>query len=246
MNQQKIEKELRFLKIYAGVTTLCCAIFFLTAFSVGKNAKFDEIDVKRINVKDDDGKLRMVISNKDRQHFGISDGKPIERKNGRPTPGIIFFNHLGDEMGGLIVGENGGKGHFGSFTFDKVKGDQTMGFRHLEGDDGKYESGLAIWQQPNIPASVLEPKYAAIEKITDKDARREAIEKMRNAGELMTTRLFIGKNRDDDASVLRMSDIKGKTRIEMSVEPNGNPKLNFLDETGKVIYSLPEDAKAKK
>jgi hypothetical protein len=105
MNQQKIEKELRFLKIYAGVATLCCAIFFLTAFSVGKNAKFDEIDVKRINVKDDDGKLRMVISNKDRQHYGISDGKPIERKNGRPTPGIIFFNHLGDEMGGLIVGE---------------------------------------------------------------------------------------------------------------------------------------------
>jgi hypothetical protein len=246
MNQQKVEKELRFLKIYAGVATLCCAVFFLTAFSVGKNAKFDEIDVKRINVKDDDGKLRMVISNKNRQHYGISDGKPIERKNGRPTPGIIFFNHLGDEMGGLIVGENGGKGHFGSFTFDKVQGDQTMGFRHLEGDNGKYESGLAIWQQPNIPASQLTPKYAALEKITDKVARQEAIEQMRNAGELMTTRLFIGKNRDDDASVLRMSDIKGKTRIEMSVEPNGKPKLNFLDETGKVIYSLPEDAKAKK
>jgi hypothetical protein len=149
-------------------------------------------------------------------------------------------------MGGLIVGENGGKGHFGSFTFDKVKGDQTMGFRHLEGDNGKYESGLAIWQQPNIPASLLEPKYAAIEKITDKTARREAIDKLINAGELMTTRLFIGKSRDDDASVLRMSDIKGKTRIEMSVAPDGNPKLNFLDETGKVIYSLPEDAKAKK
>jgi hypothetical protein len=42
-----------------------------------------------------------------------------------------------------------------------------------------------------------------------------------------------------------LKDAKGKTRIEMSVEPNGNPKLNFLDENGKVVYSLPEDAKAK-
>ncbi|MBX7172704.1 MAG: hypothetical protein K1X72_17170 [Pyrinomonadaceae bacterium] len=243
MNQSKIEKEVRFLKIYAGVTTLLVFVLLLTAFTFSKNASFDEIDVKRINVKDDDGKLRMVISNKDRQHYGISDGKPIERKNGRPTPGIIFFNDLGDEMGGLVIGNNGGKGHFGSFTFDKVQGDQTIGFRHLEGNDGHYESGLAIWQQPNIRASELNPKFDALNKITDKEERKSAIQKMLDNGELTTTRLFIGKTRDDDASVLRMSDIKGRTRIEMSVAPNGNPKLNFLDENGKVIYSLPEDAK---
>src|SRR5690349_11366722 len=124
MSQEKIAKEVRFLKIYAGIVTVMFAVVFLTAFATNKNQKFDDIEVKRINVVDDDGKLRMVISNKDRQHFGISDGKLIERKNGRPTPGIIFFNHLGDEMGGLVVGENGGKGHFGSFTFDKVQGDQ--------------------------------------------------------------------------------------------------------------------------
>lgn len=246
MHQEKLIKDVRFLKMYSGIMTILFCVLLFSAFTVSKNQSFDEIDVKRINVKDDDGKLRMVISNKDRQHYGISDGKPIERKNGRPTPGIIFFNHLGDEMGGLIIGENGGKGHFGSFTFDKVQGDQTMGFRHLEGNDGKYESGLAIWQQPNIPWSELSSKYAVLDKITDKTARQAEIEKMRNNGELTTTRLFVGKTRDDDVSVIRMSDIKGKTRIEMSVAPNGNPKLNFLDENGKVIYSLPEDAKLKK
>jgi len=242
----KLEKEVRFLKIYAGIATLVVFVFLLTAFTFSKNAAFDEIDVKRINVKDDDGQLRMVISNKDRQHYGISDGKPIERKNGRPTPGIIFFDQSGDEMGGLVVGENGGKGHFGSFTFDKVQGDQTIGFRHLESNDGHYEAGLTIWQEPNIRASELGPKYDALSKITDKEAKKEALQKMLDNGELTTTRLFIGKMRDDDATVIKLSDIKGRTRIEMSVEANGNPKLNFLDENGKIIYSLPEDVRSKK
>lgn len=243
MDQEKIVREIRFLKIYAGVITLICAVIFLSAFAINRNQKFDEIDVKRINVLDDDGKLRMVISNKDRQHFGISDGKPIERKNGRPTPGIIFFNDLGDEMGGLVIGNNGGKGHFGSLTFDKVQGDQTIGFRHLEGNDGSYESGLTIWQQPNIRQSELDPKYEALRKITDQEERKAAIQKMLDNGELTTTRLFVGKTRDQDTSVIRMSDIKGNPRLVISVEAKGNPKLNFLDENGKVIYSLPEDAK---
>jgi len=55
----KKKKELRFLKIYAGPATLICAIVFLSAFdeSVSKNAKFDEMDVKRINILDKDRKL---------------------------------------------------------------------------------------------------------------------------------------------------------------------------------------------
>jgi len=43
-----------------------------------------------------------------------------------------------------------------------------------------------------------------------------------------------------------MSDAKGKPRINMSVAADGNPKLEFLDEMGKVIYSLPENAASKK
>jgi len=247
MNQQKIEKELRFLKIYAAAATLIASVMMLTAFSVSKNAKFDDIDVKRINVKDDDGKLRMVISNKDRQHFGISDGKPIERKNGRPTPGIIFFNELGDEMGGLVIGNNGGKGHFGSFTFDKVKGDQTIGFRHLEGDNGTYESGLIVWQQPNIPQSQIDANYDLVRKITDKAERAKAWQKLVDNNEVPhVPRLFVGKERNENATVIRMADIKGKDRIIMSVAANGTPKLDFFDENGKVIYSLPENTAGKK
>jgi thioredoxin-related protein len=69
---------------------------------------------------------------------------------------------------------------------------------------------------------------------------------MLDNNEVMTDRLFIGKSRDDDKSLVSLSDIKGTPRLVLSVEPNGNPKINFLDETGKVIYSLPENAASKK
>ncbi|HEX3144387.1 MAG TPA: hypothetical protein VHQ64_10485 [Pyrinomonadaceae bacterium] len=164
--ETKLEREVRFLKIYAIVATLLCAVFLFSAFVIQtKKQKFDEIDVERINIVEKNGKLDMVISNEQRQHPGIVNGKIIERKGTRP-PGMIFFNHLGDEMGGLIFGDNGGKGHFGSFTWDKVRNDQTMGFRYLESDNGTYQSGLEMWQQPNLPSDVVGAKIEAANKLT--------------------------------------------------------------------------------
>jgi hypothetical protein len=243
--ETKLEKEMRFLKIYAAIATLACAVFFFTAFAIqSKKQKFEEIDVERINIVEKDGKLRMVISNQERQHPGIANGKIIERKGPRP-PGMIFFNHLGDEMGGLIFGDNGGNGHFGSLTWDKVRNDQTMGFRYLESDNGTYQSGLEMWQQPNIPSDVMLAKYEAANKIVDETKRKAAIQAMIDNNELTTNRLFFGKRRDNSMMLL-MSDIKGRPRIRMQVAPDGTPKLEFLDEAGKVIYSLPNSSSAPK
>jgi hypothetical protein len=243
--ETKLEKEVRFLKIYALVATLFCVVFFFSAFAFqNKKQKFEEIDVERINIVEKDGKLRMVISNQERQHPGIVNGKIIKR-DGPRSPGMIFFNHLGDEMGGFIFGDNGGNGHFGSLTWDKVRNDQTMGFRYLESDNGTYQSGLEMWQQPNIPNDVMMAKYEAASKITDETKRKAAIQALIDNNELTTNRLFLGKRRDN-STVLLMSDTKGKPRIRMQVAPDGTPKLEFLDEAGKVIYSLPEANRADK
>jgi len=191
-----------------------------------------------------DGTLKMVISNKARPHPGIVNGKVIERKYPRP-PGMIFFNQLGDEMGGLVYGENGPNGHFGSLTWDKVRGDQTIGFRHLEGDNGSYSSGISMWQQPDIPGDVITEKLDSIRNIEDDTQRKAAIQSMRDNNLLATSRLFIGKSRDD-ATLLIMNDMKGNIRILMKVGADGIPKLEFRDEEGKVIYSLPESTKKDK
>jgi hypothetical protein len=158
---------------------------------------------------------------------------------------MIFFNHLGDEMGGLIFGDNGGSGHFGSFTWDKVRNDQTMGFRYLESNNGSYQSGLEMWQQPNLSSNVVNAKLEAVNKMADEKARKAAIQAMIDNNELATNRLFLGKRRDNSNELL-MSDIKGRPRIRLKVAPDGTPKLEFLDETGNVIYSLPSSASAPK
>ena len=59
--------------------------------------------------------------------------------------------------------------------------------------------------------------------------------------ESSVNRLFIGKAWNKK-SLVQLSDAKGRLRLELSVEPNGNPKLNFLDQNGKVFYSLPDQS----
>ncbi len=180
----------------------------------------------------------MVISNQERQHPGIINGKIIKRNGPRP-PGMIFFNHLGDEMGGLIYGDNGGNGHVGSLTWDKVRNDQTIGFRHLESDNGTYQTGLEMWQRPNLPSDVVEAKYEAANKIADESVRKAALQAMADNNELTTQRLFLGKRRDNSTSLI-ISDIKGQPRIRLIVGTDGTPKLEFLDAGGKVIQTLPD------
>ena len=128
---QKLARDVRYLKIYAVLITIALLGFiYITLRSQTRVTRFGEIDVERINIVEPDGSLRMVISDQEHQHPGIINGEIIKRDEPRP-PGIIFFNQVGDEMGGLIFGANGDRGHFGSLTFDKVGNDQALGFRYL-------------------------------------------------------------------------------------------------------------------
>ena len=242
--ETKIEKEVRYLKIYAVVSTLFFAVFLLSAFAVGSRKKFEEIDVERINVVEKDGKLKMVISNQERQHPGTMDGKYYKEREGQRPAGMIFFSERGDEIGGLVFGGDTGKGQGGSLTFDKFRADQTVQLVHDEDADGKYFAGLKM-NDENVPMVERIAKREEMNKLPTAEARRAAYKELLDNGVLSINRLRIGKSREK-ASVIELKDAKGKTRIEMSVQVDGNPKLNFLDENGKVIYSLPEESKAVK
>ncbi len=235
------EKQLRYLKIYAAIMTLVCAVLFGLVFYKINAGKFDEIDVQRINVVEADGKLRMVISNQVRQHPGTMDGVTYDERKGKRPPGLMFFNEKGDELGGLVFDGNTGKGQGGSLTFDKFRGDQTIQFIHEEDENERYFAGIKMNDQ-NMPLNDLVSKQKEISKLPSKEAQDSAYQTLRDQGLLMTERLRIGKDYDKSA-VIKLKDAKGKVRIEMKVEAGGNPKLNFLDDGGNIIYSLPEGAK---
>jgi len=93
----------RFLVIYSGMLTVAFAVSMLTGFAKSPVATFDEIDVQRINVREPDGTLRMVISDSAKLPGVIVKGKE-QPKVDRPQAGMIFFNDEGSENGGLIFG----------------------------------------------------------------------------------------------------------------------------------------------
>lgn len=239
----KIENEIRLLKIYSGLLTLVCVGLAAAIVILVSNKKFDEIDVERINVLEKDGTLRLVISNKERQHPGLMDGITYEERRGKRPPGLMFFNEKGDELGGLVFDGNSDKGQGGSLTFDKFRGDQTIQFIHEEGKDETYFAGLKMSDQ-NMPLNDLIKKQKEISELPTKEAQDSAYQSLRDQGLLMTERLRLGKERDK-SSIIKLKDAKGRVRLELKVEAAGAASISFLDESGKVVQRLPENSKVK-
>jgi hypothetical protein len=236
--ETKLEREVRFLKVYAVAATLVCAVFFLSAFAAqNRRQKFEEIDVERINVVEKDGRLKMVISNRERQTPVVVDGKTLPHEGGR-SPGMVFFNERGDEIGGLLFNGNTGEGQYSQLTFDKFRGDQTIALRHLESAGGDYFAGMTF-NDVNLPTAELVARTEAVKRLPNEAARNAALKEMRDRGDFLVNRLLIGKGRDR-AAFIGLCDAKGKTRLRINVTADGIPAIDFLDEAGKITYSLPE------
>ena len=237
--RRSLRREIRFLRLYAVSSSLVLLILCTAAFrQTSTNARFDELTVGRINVVDADGKLRLVISNKDRMHPGMMDGKLIDRP--RPVAGLLFFNEEGDEVGGLtFTGRevNGSRRANAGIMFDQFKQDQTIGISYSE-TDGRRTAGLQVWDRPDQRLSELIDKLNAANKIADPTERQKAVAAARASAQPAPRRLFAGKLPDRSAT-LALSDAAGKPRLTLTVDADGNPRIEFLDETGKVVSRLP-------
>ena len=237
---RSVRRELRFLRAYAVCNTLVLVVLCTAAFrqATPPTQTFGEINVARINVVDADGKLRLVISNKDRMHPGMMDGKLIERP--RPVAGLLFFNEEGDEVGGLtFTGRevDGVRRANAGIMFDQFKQDQTIGFSYTE-SDGRRAAGFQVWDRPDTRLSELVEKLNAARKIEDPVEQKKAIAAISAAAPPAPRRLFVGKTQDK-AALISLSDAAGKPRLNLTVDAAGNPRIEFLDEQGKVVARLP-------
>jgi len=233
MNQ--LNNRVRILEIYAVVSLCVFGVLVLTGFTQNRQT-FDELNVERLNVVEKNGQLRAVIANADRMPDPVVNGKAFKVE--RP-PGLVFYNGIGDECGGLIFGAVSGSdkyGAYGGFTFDQYKQSQAIGLIYND-HTGSRQVGLSIWDRPETSLRDLIERRAAVEKMTD-GAEKEAAKKKLQTAEFSPTRVFVGKNKEREAKVT-LYDAKGNARINMVVDGPGSPRLDFLDETGKVIQSLP-------
>ena len=89
----KVFTNQRFLTIYSGVLSVAFAVTILSGSSVTKPTTFDEINVRRVNVVEPDGTLRMVISDHAKLPGIIVREK--EQAFARPQAGLLFYNDEG-------------------------------------------------------------------------------------------------------------------------------------------------------
>ncbi len=242
----EIRRELRLLKGYAIVITALLGTVSLAAFrQASQKQKFTEIDVERINVVEKDGKLRMVISNRDRSIGPIYKGKPFGYAGGT-RPGIIFFNDEGTENGGLtFTGKREPDGTFraqSGFSFDQFNQDQVLYFQYND-NNGRRNMGLTIADRADVDIYDLVAERDSINKaIPEGSARNAALQKWaqpRNGVPLFAPRVYVGRD-NSKAAVVNLSDRNGKSRVRLMVDSLGTPSLEFLDAAGNVTSRLPE------
>jgi len=226
------------LRAYVVFSSLMLVVLTTAAFQQRPAPAQAEITVERINIVDQNGTLRMVISNKDRMHPGVMDGKTINRP--RPYAGVIFFNDEGDEVGGITyAGQVSGTLRTASagITFDQLKQDQTIGLHYGEAN-GQRSAALEVWDRSDTPLSQLIEQLNNANSIQDATARDAAIARARAAAPPAPRRLFVGKTLDRAAEV-SLADGNGQARLNLTVDATGNPRIEFLDAQGKVVSRIP-------
>ena len=263
MDTTRIERDLRMLKLYAGAMTLVVGVLSLAAFTrstgptrvgeiQGTKAKFDVIDVERINVLEPDGKYRLILSNRPRSIGPIYKMKPFGYEGGG-RPGMIWFNDEGTENGGftftgssctagkLVDGRNCREGEYRASThmsFDQFNQDQVVNLDYTD-NNGRRLMGFSINDAANVDIYDAVKVRDTILKIADTAVRNAEMRKWAAPGgvPLSAQRLFVGRDQSRSA-VLNLSDPSGKPRLRLVVDSLGAARIEFLDAAGKVTNTV--------
>src|SRR5690625_3390026 len=227
----------RLLGIYAGILTLALAAMLLTGAKSERSASFETLDVERINLREPDGRLRMVITSSARFPDAIIRGEEYEHS--RDQAGMLFFNDEETEQGGLIFAgrknEDGNVESGLSLTFDRYEQDQQL---QLLGMDyhGQAFAGMMVNDRPE--RSIVEDLKEAGALDAMPDDERVALMKERSEENYYgAPRYYAGKS-DDSNSIVQISDACGTPRLSLVGTPDGEASISFLDDKGEVVRTI--------
>lgn len=202
------------------------------------------LSVERLNIVDSTGALALVLANGARLPGGTFAGKEYPQSfSGRgQSAGMIFFNEVGDEVGGLIFE---GAPHdslyhaFGHLSFDQWKQNQVVAVQYQ--DNGSARSaGFRVWDRPTD--APLEEQFALAERVlaTPPGPVRDSLnrERLRVRERVQgNLRLFLGS--EERVATLELRDADGRVRIRLSVDSAGAARLAFLDSEGRTTAVYP-------
>jgi hypothetical protein len=256
--QNRLKKEVRFLKIYAVVATLFWAVFSLTAFTLKSGEqKFEEITTSRIKFVDSEGKERATIGAQSGKGsmagliFYDSAGKARLRMGadiGKGSfAGLLFYNEDQTEAGALMYNgkrdEDGKIAAASLLTMDQFKNDEVIRLVYDHLGDQKRQ-GLVISDRPDTMSPQAErlindlrlALQSAKSEAEAQAIRREYLSKLPGR-EIVARRLFAGRDLDG-ASLVTLSDLDGKPRLQLKVDKMGRASITFLDESGRVVRTI--------
>ena len=219
---------------YAGITTATIAYVLLTAAAPApRDATFESIDVGRINVREPDGTIRMIISSQAQAPGIIIKNREYPHPT-RRSAGMIFYNQEGTENGGLIFdGQRDRTGMLhsgGSLTFDRYQQDQVVQMVAQQ-DGAEKMAGFNIFDRPD---RLIDFRVLSRLK-TIPAAQRQAL--YAKAGIGGAKRMFIGRDTDGSSRVA-LRDGTGRERLVLSVSDAGDARIDFLDGAGKIVRSV--------
>ncbi|RPD41737.1 hypothetical protein [Chitinophaga barathri] len=230
---EHLARQVKILKLYAVFISILLTVFIFMSFRPDQSRqRFTEIDVERINVIEKDGTLKLVISNKERQHPGMAEGKNFPQRE--RDAGMIFFNSYGDECGGLVYdGDTRSAGMV--YSVDQFRNDQVMQLRYTEtpGSNPTNPSyGLKLWDQPSHELFPLHERarfFDSLKKLNDPAVMDREIKRLNEEGKLSKERMFAGKQGNGDVGLF-IRDEKGNPRIKIYVGKDNQVHLETMDE----------------
>jgi len=229
---EDLAKQIRILKWYAvsiSLIVVCLIVIMLKT----KSSNPKEITAERINIVEKDGTIRMVLSNRARQHPGRIDNRDFPKRD-RPA-GLLFFNDDGDECGGLVY--NGDKKKAAMFmTMDQYKNDQIMAWSYGQVNTlgKKVKSyGFTLNDRDDLPFSKQIQYFDSLKTLKDTTAYIAGVNQYKAAGHL-AQRLFLGKSKSGEVGLF-LADSKGHPRLKIFINNNNQPVIQTLNEQGKVI-----------
>lgn len=234
----------RFLAVYSGLLTLVFVVFVVFGVAALRNRTFGTITVRRINIVEPDGTVRLTISNRADFPGAWNRGKEYPRPDRREAAGMLFMSDEGTEQGGFIWGAgqlpDGSIQNHVHLSFDQYEENQI--FAIDAGQEGKDKfSRLTMVDQGNYSIEEKRRANKAIDRLpaNEQDA---AWDKFFTTHRSDVKRIELGRSPDGSVG-LELRDPDGKVRIILSVRASGEPVLQFMSEDGKVVRELVGAAK---